>query len=135
MCDEVISEFYDSYSCDECNFYVKNNDDTIMQLDFYEKQLQVKRPQSGASSRNTTPNVLSPSVARLMQRGITPNTPAGRRVTSTGLPGIIRFKQVDCFKSTLQVPNSALSRQRTVHMLHVVKFRLASRLLLLPPSL
>lgn len=48
---------------------------------------EVKRPQSGASSRNTTPNVLSPSVARLMQRGITPNTPAGRRVTSTGLPG------------------------------------------------
>ncbi|CAI2346046.1 unnamed protein product [Caenorhabditis sp. 36 PRJEB53466] len=36
---------------------------------------EVKRPQSGASSRNTTPN------------GITPNTPAGRRVTSTGLQG------------------------------------------------
>uniref|UniRef100_A0A1I7TSK8 TFIIS N-terminal domain-containing protein n=1 Tax=Caenorhabditis tropicalis TaxID=1561998 RepID=A0A1I7TSK8_9PELO len=48
---------------------------------------EVKRPQSGASSRNTTPNVLSPSVAKLMQRGITPNTPVGRRVTSTGLPG------------------------------------------------
>lgn len=48
---------------------------------------EVKRPHSGASSRNTTPNVLSPSVAKLMQRGITPNTPAGRRVTSTGLPG------------------------------------------------
>ncbi|EFO91327.1 CRE-MDT-26 protein [Caenorhabditis remanei] len=48
---------------------------------------EVKRPQSGASSRNTTPNVLSPSVAKLMQRGITPNTPAGRRVTSTGLQG------------------------------------------------
>ncbi|EGT60450.1 hypothetical protein CAEBREN_30108, partial [Caenorhabditis brenneri] len=47
---------------------------------------EVKRPHSGASSRNTTPNVLSPSVAKLMQRGITPNTPAGRRVTSTGLP-------------------------------------------------
>ncbi|CAP24051.2 Protein CBG02468 [Caenorhabditis briggsae] len=46
-----------------------------------------KRPQSGASSRNTTPNVLSPSMAKLMQRGITPNTPAGRRVTSTGLQG------------------------------------------------
>lgn len=48
---------------------------------------ETKRPHSGASSRNTTPNVLSPSVAKLMQRGITPNTPAGRRVTSTGLQG------------------------------------------------
>ncbi|CAB3411158.1 unnamed protein product [Caenorhabditis bovis] len=43
-----------------------------------------RRPQSGASSSNTTPNLVSPSVAKLARRGITPNTPVNRRITSTG---------------------------------------------------
>ncbi|CAI5442095.1 unnamed protein product [Caenorhabditis angaria] len=46
-----------------------------------------ERNRSGASSTNTTPSLASPSMANLARRGITPNTPLNRRVTSTGLQG------------------------------------------------
>ncbi|KIH53885.1 transcription elongation factor S-II protein [Ancylostoma duodenale] len=52
----------------------------------WQKLVEVRPASSTTSSANGTPNLVSPSLAKL-QRRVTPGTPVNRRITSTGLAG------------------------------------------------
>ncbi|WKX94657.1 hypothetical protein Q1695_011715 [Nippostrongylus brasiliensis] len=52
----------------------------------WQKLVEVRPASSTTSSANGTPNLVSPSIAKLSRR-VTPCTPVNRRITSTGLAG------------------------------------------------